>query len=188
MKNVFLVSFCILLCIMNITLLSNVIKCYNKNTEKEIVINKYQDYIFDFLISNIDVSDETLEHNIFKDTKSESIMIYRFFNEQCNRCVVDELSFLKEVQKKYAIKILVLHPKPQNRQEDILNINMLSGLDFEYVSENEFNIDDVGLVNRRFIAVLKKDGTMTDILMLNFKLTSLIDAYFNKKIKILEKE
>ncbi|MDA3904539.1 MAG: hypothetical protein PF484_00530 [Bacteroidales bacterium] len=183
MKIKFLIVTCTLLCLLNIFLLFRISEI---NIDTEVLTTKYQNYILDLQLGDIDVGDETLSCNIFKDTKPESIIIYRIFGERCNKCIVDGLSMLREAEKKYGVKVLVLFPEPGNRQENILNINMLEDLNFKYVSQKEFICENINSKNGSFYAILKNEGIITNIFFPDSKLPALLDAYFNNAVVILE--
>lgn len=186
MNRSLLIVICTLICMLNLILLSWIIKSNIENANYKILLNKYEDYIFDLQLGNIDTSEETLSHELFKDTTSENIMIYRLFRERCDKCVITELSMLKEIEKNYGIKFLVLHPEPKSRQEDVLNKNMLGNLSYKYVTQDEFNIEMMKFKKRRFCAILNKDGVVSNVFFPDFELPALLDAYSIKAKAIME--
>ena len=60
MNRSLLIVICTLICMLNLILLSWIIKSNIENANYKILLNKYEDYIFDLQLVNIDTREETL--------------------------------------------------------------------------------------------------------------------------------
>lgn len=122
------------------------------------------------LLSNIahyiDISNEIVGKDQISSFKlgEKNILVYRFSEDMCDGCVLQDLAELYEMQKNVGEnKVLVLPSYEDTRDNRILLTNKLSNFRFVNLSEDSLSFpynQNTGL-NQRFFAYVNDKGEMT---------------------------
>lgn len=158
--------------------------------DKDVLISRYEDYIFDFVKKRSIAIDNSpkLRLLIAKNTSdSDKKLIYRYFNKECYKCVVSDIHLIRSWQNRLGKKnILVLPNAPKDRNSKIVLESTLTDINYYPVNEKDFTIDYLNEKEYRYFALVDSSGNLSNIFMPQAIFPELTEKYFEFILPILE--
>lgn len=179
--------------IIGLAFIFSLIVCYyfrKQLLDKEVLISRYEDYVFDFVKKRSITVDDTpkLVSFISKNTSDSDVkLIYRYFNKECFKCVVSDIHLIRCWQSKLGKRNILVFPNaPKDRNSKIVLESTLNGIIYYPVNEKDFAIDYLNEKEYRYFALVDSSGHLSNIFMPQAIFPELTEKYFEFILPILE--
>jgi hypothetical protein len=142
----------------------NLIKENKKLSKLNLIVTQVlEEKIFLYVNSYIkEINKKNLPDSVYAN--NEKILVYRFFKNECEKCVINDLSLvMKELNKNELSKFLIINNKAKNREEKISKFNMLQKFNFISVEDSILKISKFDTLYHRYFAVLDNSGYLSKI-------------------------
>ena len=105
-------------------------------------------------------------------------LVYRFFNSECSRCTINDLSLIKATLTSNELKDVLFLPNiPETRENKILLQNLLQDFQFYPVPKSFMSLPSIDSIQERFFAIVDTSNMLQMIFFPNNELPDLTKQY-----------
>lgn len=137
--------------------------------------------IFKYVDSNVHFVTDSIRTSIFKDNSEyqEYELIYRFFGDECVKCVLADIELLKGWSRLIGKNnVTIITDEPNEKNKKILLRNIMRDEEYCLVEKKVFNVSDDLSYHRRYFAVIDTEGFIRKIFYPDVKDSTLYSKYF----------